>query len=188
MEMAAPALCQMTPAQFHDFIRCVEALVRADQKLSVFEFTLQRLLIRHVVTHFVRAQPPKVRYTTIAPLTTPVAVVLSALAYAGEQTPEGAARAFAAGERALSWRGVTLDLAPAGSVGIAEIDGALEVLALAAPPLKKQVVEACAACICVDGTVTVDEGELLRAVSDCLGCPMPPLIASAGMSSAMSAR
>ena len=37
---------------------------------------------------------------------------------------------------------------------------------------------ACAACICVDGTVTIDEGELLRAVSDCLGCPMPPLIAS----------
>ncbi len=27
VEMAAPALCQMTPAQFHDFIRCVEALV-----------------------------------------------------------------------------------------------------------------------------------------------------------------
>ena len=54
VEMAAPALCQMTPAQFHDFIRCVEALVQADNKLTLFEYALQRLLIRHVVTHFVR--------------------------------------------------------------------------------------------------------------------------------------
>jgi Zn-dependent protease with chaperone function len=177
VEMAAPALCQMTPAQFHDFIRCVEALVQADHKLTLFEYTLQRLLIRHVVTHFVRAQPPSVKYTTIPPLTVPVAVVLSALAYAGEQTPEGAARAFAAGTQALGWPGVKLELARLGSVGIAEIDAALEVLALAAPRLKKQILEACAACICVDGTVTIDEGELLRAVSDCLGCPMPPLIA-----------
>ena len=119
-----------------------------------------------------------VKYTTFAPLATPAAVVLSALAYAGEQTPEGAARAFAAGIDALGWPGVRLELAPPGTVGIAEIDAALEVLALAAPRLKKQIVLACAACICVDGTVTIDEGELLRAVCDCLGCPMPPFLAS----------
>ena len=188
VEMAAPALCQMTPAQFHDFIRCVEALVQADHKLTIFEYTLQRLLIRHVVTHFVRARPPMVKYTTIAPLTVPATVVLSALAFAGEQTAEGAARAFAAAVQALGWPGVRLGLAAPASVGIAEIDAALEVLALAAPRLKKQIVEACAACICVDGTVTIDEGELLRAVSDCLGCPMPPLLASDDVPAATSPR
>ncbi len=125
------------------------------------------------------------KYTTVVPLTVPTAAVLSALAYAGEQSPEGAARAFAAGTRALGWPGIRLELAPPGPVGIAEFDAALEVLALAAPRLKKQIVLACAACICVDATVTVDEGELLRAVSDCLGCPMPPLIASDGLPSAM---
>ena len=112
------------------------------------------------------------------PLATPISVVLSALAYAGEDTPEGAVRAFAAGVKALGWPGAQLALAPAGTVGLGEIDAALEVLAMAAPRLKKQILEACAACICVDGTVTIEEGELLRAVSDSLGCPMPPLIAS----------
>jgi Zn-dependent protease with chaperone function len=178
VEMAAPALCQMTPAQFHDFIRCVEALVRADQKMTPFEYALQRLLIRHVVAHFVRTRPPIVKYTTIPPLVTPISVVLSALAYAGESTSEGAARAFAAGVHALGRPGVQLGLAPPGTVGLSEIDAALEVLAMAAPQLKKQILQACAACICVDGTVTIEEGELLRAVSDSLGCPMPPLIAS----------
>lgn len=178
VEMAAPTLCQLTPAQFHDFIRCVESLVQADNRLTLFEYALQRLLIRHVVTHFVGAQPPAVKYATIPPLAAPAATVLSALAHAGEQNPEGAARAFAAGVQALGWPGVRIDLTPPDSVGITEVDAALEVLARAIPRLKKQIALACAATICVDGTVTIDEGELLRAVCDCLGCPMPPFIAS----------
>ena len=176
--MAAPALCQMTPAQFHDFIRCVEALVRADRKLTPFEYALQRLLMRHVVAHFVRTRPPAVKYTTIPPLVTPISVILSALAYAGEDTLVGAGRAFAAGVQALGWPGAQPALAQPATVGLGEIDAALEELAKAAPQLKKQILQACAACICVDGTVTIEEGELLRAVSDSLGCPMPPLIAT----------
>jgi Zn-dependent protease with chaperone function len=178
VEMAAPALCQMTPAQFHEFLRCVEALVQADNKLTLFEYALQRLLIRHVVAHFVGARPSIVKFTTIPPLVMPAGVVLSALAYAGGTNPEGAARVYAAGVQALGWPGVRPGLLPSGSVGIAEIDAALEVLAVAAPRLKKQIVLACAACICFDNTVTIDEAELLRAVCDCLGCPMPPFIAS----------
>jgi len=180
VELATPALCQMTPAQFHDFIRTVEAMVQADQKLTLFEFALQRLLIRHVVAYFVRTKPRTIRYTTIPPLTVPAAVVLSALAQAGESTPEGAARAFAAGVTALGWPGIRLEMAPPGTVGLREIDAALEKLAKAAPPLKKQILQACAACICWDGTVTAEEGELLRAVSDSLGCPMPPWLAPGG--------
>jgi hypothetical protein len=135
-------------------------------------------LIRHVVTYFVRTKPRTVKYTTIPPLTVPAAVVLSALAQVGASTAEETARAFGAGIEALGWPGVRLEMAPPGRVGLSEIDAAIEELARAAPPLKKQILEACAACICVDGTVTIDEGELLRAVSDSLGCPMPPLLAT----------
>ena len=42
--------------------------------------------------------------------------------------------------------------------------------------IKKCVLEACAACIGADGQVTVEEGELLRVISDALDCPMPPLL------------
>jgi hypothetical protein len=109
-------------------------------------------------------------------LVEPTVTVLSALAQAGDPRRERADRAFAAGVAVLGWNLPGLERAPADTVGIVEIDAALEVLAVASPRLKKQILEACAACICVDGTVTVEEGELLRAVSDCLGFPMPPLI------------
>ncbi|MHC5542804.1 hypothetical protein ACYOEI_31650, partial [Singulisphaera rosea] len=62
------------------------------------------------------------------------------------------------------------------AINIPEIDAALGRLAAGSPTLKKQILEACAACIGADGRVTVEEGEMLRAISDSLGCPMPPLL------------
>jgi Zn-dependent protease with chaperone function len=177
VELATPALCQMTGAQFHDFLRSIEALVHADDKMSLFEYALQRLLFRRVVTHFVRSERPVVKYTSFQPLVDMTAVVLSALAYAGDSSREGARRAFAEGVNTLGWSGVRLDLAPENSVGLRAVDDALVELAKAAPLLKKRILQACAASICVDGQITIEEGELLRAISDCLDCPMPPLLA-----------
>nr|MBA3938174.1 hypothetical protein [Planctomycetota bacterium] len=54
------------------------------------------------------------------------------------------------------------------------LDRALAGLALASSGIKRRVLAACAWCVAADGTVTVDEAELLRAVADCLGCPLPP--------------
>jgi Zn-dependent protease with chaperone function len=177
VELAVPALRQMTPAQFHDFYRGVEALVQADRKVTLFEYALQRLLIRQVVKHFVRVGTPVATITTFPPLVGPTSVVLSALARFGHETPDGVAAAFEAGVRVLEWPGTRFGLAPEGTIGIREIDAALKRLDAAAPSLKKQILEACATCIVVDGRVTVEEGEMLRAVSDSLGCPMPPLLA-----------
>jgi cytochrome c553 len=54
-------------------------------------------------------------------------------------------------------------------------DAALRKLAAASPKLKGSVVAACAACVAADGTLTLYEAELLRAVTSTLGCPMPPI-------------
>src|SRR5262249_50298503 len=94
----------------------------------------------------------------------------------GSTTPSEADRAFAEGVKALGWPDVRPEMA-AEDVGIEAIDAALKQLAEAAPSLKKQVLEACATCVGVDGRVTVEEGALLGAVSDALGCPRPPTLA-----------
>ena len=161
VEMAAPALCQMTPAQFHDFIRCVEALVQADQKLTLFEYALQRLLMRHVVAHFVRTKPPVVKYTTITAMLQPLTTVLSALArIRPTRRPTTRSEPLPPGSKILDLSGVPLELDPSVAVDLKAIDAALEELAKATPQLKKKILEACAACISSDGVVTVEEGEL----------------------------
>ena len=52
----------------------------------------------------------------------------------------------------------------------------LRELAQTAPQLRARLVDACAACICADLSVGVEEAELLRAICDMLNCPMPPLL------------
>jgi hypothetical protein len=48
-----------------------------------------------------------------------------------------------------------------------------------APPRLRQLLTACGATVAHDGIVSGAEGELLRAVADALGCPVPPLVAAA---------
>src|SRR5262249_23129464 len=124
-----------------------------------------------------------VKLTTIPPLIEPTALVLSALARLGDASPDAAAHAFEQGAAALGWSGARLELAPPDALGLRAVDHALGTLATAAPQLKKAILEACTACILSDGQVTVPEGELLRAISYCLGCPMPPMFARPNHSS-----
>jgi Zn-dependent protease with chaperone function len=187
VELAVPALRQMSPAQSRDFFKGVEALVQADSKTTLFEYALQRLLIRHVLTHFRGVRPSIVKYDSSPPLVGPISQVLSALARSGSTSPEEIERAFHEGVRALGWPAPAPELADEAAVSIEAMDAALQELAGAPPMLKKQILEACATCIGVDGRVTVEEGELLRAISDSLGCPMPPVLAPGDIASPASA-
>ncbi len=105
VELAIPALRQMTPAQMREFLSGVKALVEADNNLAIFEYALQRLLLRHLVAYFVKRSSHPPQYSTAVPLVEPVNVVLSALARGGQSSPEAAAAAFSAGVQALGWQG-----------------------------------------------------------------------------------
>jgi Zn-dependent protease with chaperone function len=177
--LCVPALRRMSQAQYQQFAAIVRDLVAADRRVSLFEYALQRHLIAHLAVQFGTERPRAVTYTRPDPLVGPAGIVLSGLAHAGTRQDREARRAFAAAVQALGWSGARPELLPEDSVGIDQLDQALNTLAHASPPLKKQFLDACAACIGVDGTITVEEGEMLRAVADALNCPMPPLTASA---------
>jgi Zn-dependent protease with chaperone function len=176
VELAVPALRQMSPAQMREFLAAVKALVEADNNLTIFEYALQRLLLRHLVAYFVKRPSHPPGYTSWEPLVEPANVVLRALARGGQSAPEGATAAFAAGVKALSWPAASFKPVLEGTTDLIGLDAALRTLDLASRPLKKQILLACAATIGADGRVTVEEGELLRAISDSLDCPMPPLL------------
>jgi Zn-dependent protease with chaperone function len=176
VERAVPALRQMSPAQLREFLNAVKALVEADNKLTIFEYALQRLLLRHLVTYFVKRPARPARYTSFEPVVAPTNVVLSALARGGQSSPEAAAAAFAAGVNVLDWPAAGIELSPEETTDLIQLDNALQTIDLASRPLKKQILLACAATVGADGRVTVEEGELLRAISDSIDCPMPPLV------------
>jgi Zn-dependent protease with chaperone function len=177
LDLAMPALRQMSPRQHLTFRSQVEALISADQRLSLFEYTLRCVLHRHLDAQFLpREQPRGPLENSPRRLEPAVAKVLSLLAWEGQSKPDQAAGAFAAGMRNFAGDGQTYSLSPREECSLAEFDAALQTLNRSTPAIKRRAITACAACIVADRQVTVRESELLRAICDTLDCPLPPLV------------
>lgn len=180
IELALPALRRLSPGQYRDFKAAVEQLMAADRRIDLFEFALQRLLLRHLGPQFEpkSAWPEPVRAERAEAVQKPAITLLAAMARAGEGPRSSAPEAFRAGVKELGWTasGAEVEM-PEQVIGLGDVRQALDALGAAAPRLKKDVVRACAAVVSLDGQATAEEFELLRAVCDTLDCPMPPLIA-----------
>ncbi|MCZ6463808.1 MAG: hypothetical protein O7A09_05680, partial [Proteobacteria bacterium] len=174
IDLTLPALRALSPSQYKAFKTNVGALVTADQKIDLFEWTLQRVLLTHLRPHFEHVRPPRVRHKSLRRVSAPCAVVLSILAYAGGRSEEQCHAAFAQGASRL--RDVEIELLPVDRCGLGDLDPALQQLSRVNAASTQQLLAACAACIAADRHVTQAEGELLRAIADALGCPMPPLL------------
>jgi len=177
LTLAIGALKQLSPDQYEVFSRTLNWLIESDDKVEVFEFVLQKIVLRHLDSQFHGATKPILQYYSIKPLAPECSVVLSALAMAGSQDAGEIQKAFDAGAPYLRAPDDSeLGLLPSEGCGVEQLDNALNKLALAAPIIKKNLIEACAHVVGADGVIMESEAELLRAICDTLDCPMPPLI------------
>ncbi|MEX2317424.1 MAG: M48 family metallopeptidase [Pirellulales bacterium] len=171
VDMTLPALRSMSESQYIEFLRCFTALVEADRRIGLFEWTLQQILLRHLRPQFEPVERPQIVYYGLQRLGEAASVLLSALARASQGDDQ---RAFDAGARQIP--NVRVRLLPADASGLSQLNDALHQLARVAPPERRQLVNACAATISADGQVNVAEAELLRGICDMLDCPLPPLL------------
>ena len=174
VEMAMPALGALTPAQYDVFKQNIDLLIAADDQLGLFEWTVQRIVTKHIDAQHGRRAPARVRYRTLEPVGPQCALVLSMLAWVGHPSETAAMRAFAEGWDLLGLSSARL--LPLEQCDFTQLDGALRELDGLAPIARRTLLQASAACIESDATVTVNESELLRAVAASLSSPMPPLV------------
>jgi Zn-dependent protease with chaperone function len=174
IDMAVPALREMSDEVYTRFKTKLDGLIKMDGRVDLFEWVLQRLLLRHLDLHFVSRPDPKVQYYNLRGLAEPCATVLSALAHIGQRDASQAEQAFAAGVSELQIG--SLDMLDRKGVRLDAVGKALDQLVLASPREKQKLVRACARTIAADGEVSRGEGELMRAVADSLAVPMPPLL------------
>ena len=66
-----------------------------------------------------------------------------------------------------------------GECGWENLDAALDKINESSFKVKKWVLGAALACLMHDREITIEEVELFRAISDTLGCPVPPWVAPA---------
>ncbi len=176
VDLALNPLRQQSADEYRRFKETVQALIAADRKVSVFEFALGRSLLRNLEPVFGRRERTAVAYHSLKPLLPHCLPLLAILArYGNEQDAAQAAADFAAGVEILGGEPTATTMPETAADPVRVFEQALDILQKAADPLKKQILDACAAAVLGNQKVTVAEAELLRAVADSLDCPLPPL-------------
>jgi len=173
--VAIPALTKMTAEEFRLFRDTLSYLVEVDGNITLFEYALQRMVIRHIGAALSPRRRRSSYYASIKPVMPSYRALASILAYYGTPDLEKAAFAFEMAKLRLGIK-EPLAMLPREQANMSGLDGSLNILANASPPIRKQVLEACTACITTDGCVNIEEAELLRLIADSRDCPVPPIL------------
>ena len=175
VNLALSSLQHLTADQYQRFVNNIDALIRADNKIELFEWALQKI-VRHALAHkFAPKQNTRPRYKSFSPVSDACIMLLSVLWYAGHND-DARREGF---RQALGELGLQGDLLERSAISLQQFDAALDTLNALYPLKKPALLKACAKVIALDGRVTAIESELFRAIAEILDCPMPPLLADA---------
>lgn len=175
-ELLVPTLRQLSEAQFQEFAHTLRDLMLHDDEVSIFEFAMLKMVLHQVEESHGSPTRHRGGPGSIRKAQHEIHVLLSALALVAGEDDGVREQALRAGLRQLDdYRGPdTLH-----RESFVQLNDALDRLVAAAPRVKRQVVDACSHTVLADDKVTLDEGELLRAVAATLNCPLPPFIPQA---------
>lgn len=171
LEMALPSLRQLTEEQYRAFKANIAALIEADKRIGLGEWALQKFVTKHLGEAF-EGKHTKAKHTTLEKVKGHCAMLLSVLAYADRGARIRPEEAFAKGREALE---LDIQLLGKDQVNLRRLNEAVDTLANLRPLRKPKLLKACIATITADQVVAPVEAELVRAISDSLDCPMPPI-------------
>ena len=169
LELAIPALKQLENEQKLGLRRNLAALVMVDGHVSLMEWSLLRI----IECNLSRPRLVEGRHRLID-LARECQVLLSALAHAGHADPLKARAAFASACASLPFP--KLQLLDSQTVGLKALEEAVKGLTRLWSLQKPQLLKAMLASLMHDGRIEPTEAELMRAIADCIDCPMPPLL------------
>lgn len=174
IDIAIPALKQLSLNQYQAFRDNLIALIEMDSRVDMLEWSLQKILFNHLDGQFFKRVRTETRYTHAGRLKQEIELILSVMAYAGHQDQNEIEAAFIAATKTLEFGG--FQLWAKNEISLSDLDRSLQKLEKLKPLAKLQLLKACAASVVHDQKISPVEVELLRAFSDVLGCPMPPII------------
>lgn len=174
MDLALPALRQRSPESLKALMPLVAELIRMDGRVSVFEYALGCLLARHVADFLDPGRARPGGHVRLKDCGNAVADLFAVLALHGHAGAAAARAAFSAGIATLYSSRFAPDYRPPEN-WVKALDAALGQLDTLALPVKQELIQGIVATIAHDGTVTVAEAELLRAICGCLHVPLPPI-------------
>jgi Zn-dependent protease with chaperone function len=150
-------------------------LASADGRISPLEYLLAALSTRYLNDQL---EPPRASGTLALDDCAPeLGALFAVVAAAGRDDPIDSRRAYERGLATLLPRERPDYAAPDPVAWPTVLDGALRRLAALRPAAKELLVDGLGRTVLHDGTVRIEEAELVRAACALLHCPLPPLLA-----------
>jgi len=174
LELCVPILRELTQKQYNSFKVHLIVLIKNDNVIELFEWLLHRLVIHYLKPNFVKVRPPKAKYRDLKGLRNECKFLLSHLSYCGENVDsETFQKTFSQGFESLGL-GET-SIIPMSQLKVEDLNQATYHFSALYPLVKPKLLKACAQCIQADNKITVEQMNILRALSALLDCPMPLL-------------
>lgn len=177
LQLALPQLRRLPPTQAQALLQTLDALVRIDGGVDLYEHCLVRLVHLYLDEAARPAGANTAGQARLFDQRADFATLCAILAGRGSDDGLAARRAWQqAMDQALPNHGLTYAVPPAWQTSL---DALLQRLDALRPIDKELAVEGLATVVLADGQVTVEEAELLRLVCACLHCPLPPFLTTA---------
>ena len=174
IDLSLPTLREMTVEQYQRFKRCVQQLIKADKKVDLREWIIQRVVLQHLDEQYGFRKKTVAKYFVLGSAKHASELMLSLLAYLEHKDPLQAQQAFDTAKDSVS--AGALRILSKDVISLDSLNDAMDELEFLKPPIKKRFLQACVSCISHDGKVTIQAYELTRAIASCLDCPMPPVL------------
>jgi Zn-dependent protease with chaperone function len=171
VEIAIPALKEMSETQFKRFRNTITSLISADGKVSLFEYALEKIITHQLEAVYSNVADPKITHTNLSKLGGEISLLISAIAHETTKNPEDA------------WNAAiqTLDEKPKAGWNFVKqtectfdaVDQALEELGKSSGAVKKAFLNAALHSIALDGRSNRNEMEWIRAMAAAIDSPLP---------------
>jgi Zn-dependent protease with chaperone function len=171
--LALPALGQLSDRQSTAFRRLVKKLIDADRNWTFFEYAIHRFIDKRLANRSINSE--RDGSLSLYAVREAFGVVLSTLAHLSSGENE-AIHSFEVGIQSIDALKLNLSLITREACTLKVFDAALNLLEKSNLQARKPMLKAFCACVAADGQATLKELELLRVISDSLGCPMPPIL------------
>ncbi len=179
VDLALPALRELSPAQAGRFRLLLATLVRIDRHVSPFEWAVTTVIANTLAAAEDRMHLDGPHNQQVGQLRIQVRVVLSMLAYAGDEDDDAVRKAFRAGADSLDLGGERIY--ELNMLKFDTVDNALRRLDRLQPREKERLLLACIHVAEANHRISVPEIEMIRAIGAALHCPVPPVLGAGAL-------
>lgn len=180
VDIALPILRRLSKQQYQLFKSNLNKLIAADNKMDIFEWSLQKILTHNLEKEFsLNRQQPNQKKLSKKPRSLNSAkkhieVLISMLIYTSHKETSQIKTTLTQVQQALQLK--SLSLLPREQINFTNLNTAIDTLNQLKPLKKPSLLKACLICVTQDNDYSAQEKELIRAISNTLDCPIPLFI------------